>query len=183
MASSWTSATRLWRGLLCSIFPACMVAPTCGGKPRRDATTTAWVRSYLKGRVSPPSLMPRNLNFVYKVSQSLGTFQSFSILYERVFIWEKPQSTYSLKTINFHCWDTFEVIWLKRFEWNQISSHFHSSIKLVVVSVEQLAIQSCLMCIITSCSSDSPIALSQLSWVRLPLQLSPVSLCFGTFLH
>lgn len=83
MASSWTSAARLWRGLLCSIFPACMAAPTCGERPRRDVTTTEWVRNYLKGCVSAPSLMPRNLNSVCKVSQSLGAFQSLVL-----FIWE-----------------------------------------------------------------------------------------------
>lgn len=93
MASSWTSVARLWRGLLCSIFPACMAAPTCGERPRSAVTTTAWVRNYLKGCVSAPSLMPRNLNSVCKVSLSLGPYQSqLHFIWENLYLYKSSRS-------------------------------------------------------------------------------------------
>lgn len=72
MASSWTSAARLWRALLCLIFPACTGAQTCGARPRKDEITIAWVRKYQKEW--PASLLQtqRSSSFACKVSQSLG---------------------------------------------------------------------------------------------------------------
>lgn len=72
MASSWISAARLWRVSLCSIFPACTGAPTCGARPRKDGITIAWVRKCQREWLAALSPMPRSSSFVCKVSQTFG---------------------------------------------------------------------------------------------------------------
>ncbi len=72
MASFWISAALLWRVSLCSIFPACTGAPTCGARARKDGITIAWVRKCQREWLAALSPMPRSSSFVCKVSQTLG---------------------------------------------------------------------------------------------------------------
>lgn len=128
MASSWISAARLWRVSLCSIFPACTGAPTCGASPRKDGITIAWVRKCQREWLAALSLMPRSSSFVCKVSQTLGRKPLnkpgllLKCLYNQISIYSREMITASFLNsavatgvvvqLLFHC-STFKCWWRK----------------------------------------------------------------------